>query len=250
MDGILIEAIGLKAGYEGREVVDCPALQVHEHDFIGVIGPNGGGKTTLVRALLKSIPYRGEVRYSPKIEQNGVRKIGYLPQIHRIDRSFPIPVREVVLSGLQAQKGLTGRYTRADRQKAEALLEMTDINPLSDRPINDISGGEFQRVMLCRALISDPALLVLDEPNTYVDSRFENELYRLLAELNQKMAIMMVSHDLGTIARYIKSVVCVNRTVHIHPSNVITPEQLENYNCPIQLVYHEEIPHTVLGRHT
>jgi len=246
---ILIEAIDLKVAYDGKEVLNCPFLQVWERDFIGVIGPNGGGKTTLIKALLKSIPYNGRVIYNRKVEQNGIRRIGYLPQIHKIDRSFPIQAHEVVLSGLQAQKGLLKRYTETDRKRASELLKMVGINHLSSRSINDLSGGEFQRVMLCRSLISDPALLVLDEPNTYVDSRFENELYHLLAELNKNVAIIMVSHDLGTITQYIKSVVCVNHSVHYHPSNQITPEQLKNYNCPIQLVYHGEIPHTVLCRH-
>lgn len=246
----LIKVSNLRVGYDGKEVLNCPSLEVNPGDFIGVIGPNGGGKTTLIKALLKSIPFQGAVEYDGKIEQNGTRRIGYLPQIHQIDRSFPIEVREAVLSGLQAQKGLFKRYTDDDKAKVEKLLDMTSIKHLSTKSINDLSGGEFQRVMLCRALISEPVLLILDEPNTYVDNRFEGELYHLLAELNKTITIIMVSHDLGTISQYIKSVVCVNHSVHYHPSNQITPEQLQSYNCPIQLVYHDEIPHTVLCKHT
>ena len=246
---VLIDVSALKVAYDGREVLDCPQLSIRQGDFIGIIGPNGGGKTTLVKAMLKSIPYSGEVSYGRVLEQNSTRRIGYLPQVHPIDRSFPIEVREVVLSGLQARKGLFGRYAKKDYGRAKELLEITGINHLSNNSICEISGGEFQRVMLCRALISDPVLLILDEPNTFVDNRFEGELYHLLKKLNETITIVMVSHDLGTITQYIKSVVCVNRSVHYHPSNQISPEQLQNYNCPIQLVYHSDIPHTVLCNH-
>lgn len=250
MNKTLIEVSDLRVSYDGHQVLDCPELRVTEQDFIGVIGPNGGGKTTLIKALLKNIPFQGSIRYDAAIEYNGLRRIGYLPQIHHIDRSFPIQVREVVLSGLQAQKGLFRSFSGKDKSKAQSLLEMTGVKHLSNKSINELSGGEFQRVMLCRALISDPVLLILDEPNTFVDNRFEGELYHILEKLNQSMTIIIVSHDLGTISQYIKSVVCVNRSVHYHPSNQITPEQqLHNYNCPIQLVFHDEIPHTVLSKH-
>jgi zinc transport system ATP-binding protein len=249
MNEVLIEVNDLKVSYDGKLALDCPALTIRRDDFIGMIGPNGGGKTTLVKALLKSIPYRGEVVYSPTLEDRGIRRIGYLPQVHGMDKSFPIKVLDVVLSGLQAQKKLFGRYRTADRQKAEELLDITWIKSLKNRVMGDLSGGEFQRVMLCRALISDPLLLILDEPNNFVDNAFEAQLYELLRQFNEKMAIIMVSHDLGTVTRHIKSIVCVNRSVHAHPSSQITPEQLSNYNCPIQLVFHDEIPHTVLCHH-
>ena len=245
----LITIKGLSVGYDGKEVLNCPSLEIKKQDFIGVIGPNGGGKTTLVKAILKSIPYNGSIEYSPEIASGGLRKIGYLPQIHNIDKSFPITVNEVVLSGLQVRKGMLGRYSHTDHQKVKDLLEITGINHLSNKVIGELSGGEFQRVMLCRAIISDPILLILDEPNNFVDNHFENELYQLLGRLNDRMTIVMVSHDVGTLTQYIKSVVCVNRSVHYHDSNQITPEQLLNYNCPIQLVYHGDVPHTVLRKH-
>ena len=98
-------------------------------------------------------------------------------------------------------------------------------------------------------LISGSFLLFLDEPDTYVDNRFENELYATLRELNEKMAILLVSHDVGTITYYIKSIACVNRSLHYHPSNVITEKQLASYNCPIQIITHCDVPHPVLGKH-
>ena len=112
-----------------------------------------------------------------------------------------------------------------------------------------LSGGKIQRTLLCRALISDPKLLILDEPTNFVDNQFEKELYLQLKHFNEKMAIVMVFHDLGTISSYVRSIVCVNRRVHRHDSNIITAEQLHNYNCPIQIVSHGDVPHTVLAKH-
>jgi zinc transport system ATP-binding protein len=123
------------------------------------------------------------------------------------------------------------------------------LGELKNRAIGELSGGQLQRVMLCRAIISDPKILILDEPANFVDNRFENELYNILQQLSSKMAILMVSHDLGTISSVVRSIVCVNGHVHRHDSNIITAEQLRNYDCPIQIISHGNIPHTVLGEH-
>ncbi|MDD3108544.1 MAG: ABC transporter ATP-binding protein [Alistipes sp.] len=231
------------------EVLSHVNLEIAEDDFIGMIGPNGGGKTTLVRTLLKALPYTGEVRYGSALEENGIRRIGYLPQFTEIDRSFPISVQEVVLSGLQSRKRLFGRYATTDKQRVSELLHLCGIEALEHRPLGTLSGGEMQRTLLCRALISNPKLLILDEPTNFVDNRFEETLYALLRRLNHEMAILMVSHDLGTISSYVRTIVCVNRHVHRHNSNIITSEQLHNYHCPIQVITHGDVPHTVLARH-
>lgn len=235
--------------YDETTALENVSLEVYHDDFLGIIGPNGGGKTTLVKAILGTIPYSGEVVYSPTLSERGHRLIGYLPQQAEFDRSFPISVIEVVMSGLQAEKGLMKRYSTADRKRAMQLLEMAGIADIAERQISEISGGQMQRALLCRAVIIEPKLLILDEPTNFVDNQFENELYTLLRHLNERMAIVMVSHDLGTITSVVKSIVCVNRTVHRHDSNIITAEQLENYHCPIQIISHGHIPHTVLEHH-
>jgi zinc transport system ATP-binding protein len=229
--------------------LESVSLDIYPDDFLGVIGPNGGGKTTLVKAILGTIPHNGEVAYSPTISERGHRRIGYLPQLSEFDKSFPISVIEVVMSGLQAEKRLIKRYTSFDRKRAMELLEMAGIKDIAERQISEISGGQMQRALLCRAVILEPKLLILDEPTNFVDNKFENELYTLLHRLNERMAIVMVSHDLGTITSVVKSIVCVNRTVHRHDSNIITAEQLENYQCPIQIISHGQVPHTVLEHH-
>lgn len=235
--------------YDETTALESVSLDIYPDDFLGIIGPNGGGKTTLVKAILGAVPHKGKITYAPTLSERGHRLIGYLPQQSEFDRSFPISVVEVVMSGLQAEKGLLKRYSAADRAKAMQLLEMAGVADIANRQISEISGGQMQRALLCRAVILEPKLLILDEPTNFVDNQFENELYTLLRRLNERMAIVMVSHDIGTITSVVKSIVCVNRTVHRHDSNIITAEQLENYHCPIQIISHGHIPHTVLEQH-
>nr|MBE6192220.1 ABC transporter ATP-binding protein [Rikenellaceae bacterium] len=245
----LITLHNVSVAYEGYEALQQVNLEIDEYDFIGVIGPNGGGKTSLVKAILGTIPHSGEIRFASELFAHGERLIGYMPQISDFDRAFPISVHEVVLSGLQGRRGFRHRYTKEDKQRVDALLEQYGIARIAHRPIGEISGGQMQRALLCRAIISEPKLLILDEPTNFVDNQFEHELYHALQALNERMAIVMISHDLGTISSVVKEIVCVNRTVHRHHSNIITPEQLANYNCPIQLLSHGHVPHTVLEHH-
>jgi len=245
----LISLKNVSVQYDETTALEDVSLDIYHDDFLGIIGPNGGGKTTLVKAILGITPHSGEVVYSPTLSERGHRLIGYLPQQSEFDRSFPITVVEVVMSGLQAEKGLLKRYTTDDRKRALELLKMAGIEEVAERQINEISGGQMQRALLCRAVILEPNILILDEPTNFVDNQFENELYTLLKRLNERMAIVMVSHDIGTITSVVKSIVCVNRSVHRHNSNIITAEQLENYHCPIQIISHGHIPHTVLEHH-
>jgi zinc transport system ATP-binding protein len=181
---------------------------------------------------------------------SGKIRIGYLPQASQIDRSFPITVKEVVQSGLEPANRWNPILSKIQKNKANQLLEESGLSGLTNRPIGALSGGQLQRVLLCRALINDPDLLVLDEPNTYVDKNFEHELYQWLKELNQKMAIVLVSHDIGTISSLVKTIACVNGDLHYHPSNNISAELLKVYNCPIELIAHGPVPHRVLKKHT
>jgi zinc transport system ATP-binding protein len=249
MKEVLVSLRKVSVGYEDNIILSGVDLDIYSDDFMGVIGPNGGGKTTLVKAILGTLPHSGTIEYASELTVGGIRRIGYLPQQNLFDRSFPISVIEVVVSGLQSEKRLAGQYGKADFKKAHKLLAMTGISDLAKRPVGEISGGQMQRALLCRALIADPRLLILDEPATYVDNRFEGELYEILHQLNEQMAIVMVSHDVGTITSVVRSIVCVNRGVHRHNSNLITAEQLENYGCPIQVITHGTVPHTVLGTH-
>lgn len=245
----LVTMRNVSVSYDGYEALKDVNLNIAADDFIGIIGPNGGGKTTLVKAILGTVPFRGSIELAPELFRDKERLIGYMPQMSNFDRSFPISVLETTLSGLQGRRGFRSRYTREDRAKALSLLETAGIGACADHPIGEISGGQLQRALLCRAIISDPRLLILDEPANFVDNKFEKELYHMLHELNSRMAIVMVSHDIGTITSVVKEIVCVNRQVHRHHSNRITEEKLRNYDCPIQLLTHGHVPHTVLEHH-
>ena len=242
----IIQINNLGVSYEGREALRDVNISFYEGDFVGIIGPNGGGKSTLVKSILGLIPHSGTIEFCGALE--GRHHIGYMPQLNAFDKGFPISVAELVLSGLQSDKGLS-RYTREDKAKVKAILELLDITTLSDKQIGELSGGELQRALLGRAIISEPRLLILDEPANFVDNQFESELYALLERLSERMAIIVVSHDVGTITSLVRSVVCVNRTVHRHPTAELTPELLENYRCPIQVISHGAVPHTVLAHH-
>ncbi len=232
--------------YDNQKALEDVNISFYADDFVGIIGPNGGGKTTLVKAILGIVPHSGSVSIAPEVAECG---IGYMPQQHLFDKDFPISVEELVLSGLQREKGVFGRYTTTDRRKVKAILEELSIENLANKSVGELSGGQLQRALLGRAIISEPKLLILDEPANFVDNRFEGELYALLAELNKRMAIIMVSHDVGTITTVVKNVVCVNRTVHRHPTAELTPELLAGYDCPIQILSHGPVPHTVLAHH-
>jgi len=232
----LVELRKVSAGYGDKVILRDVDFNISKDDFIGVIGPNGGGKTTLIKTILGILPkLSGEI-----VTAQGLR-IGYLPQQTTIDRSFPISARDVVCSGDAAAK--------PDFERAEALLAKLSVEYLAKKPIGSLSGGELQRVLLARALMCSPELLVLDEPATYVDNKFEHKMYDILHEINGSVAILMVSHDLGMISRHVKGIACVNRSLHYHDSNIITPHQLDLYDCPMQLLEHGRIPHTVLEMH-
>jgi len=249
MNDILLSLADVSVSLGGGPVLQEVNLDVRKKDFMGIIGPNGGGKTTLVKLMLGLIkPDRGEVKYNIS-HSIGKSKIGYLPQVHGFDNKFPISVESVILSGISGNRTFVSRHTSEERGKAAYWMEKLGITSLAKKPIGQLSGGETQRAFLCRSLISEPELLILDEPDTHVDSGFEKELYEVLQELNDKMAVVLVSHDIGTITFYVKSIACVNKELHYHQSNIITEKQLASYNCPVQIITHGDVPHTVLGKH-
>ena len=216
----LIEIKNLRAAYDGRTVLRDVNLTVQDEDFLALTGPNGGGKTTLVRCILGLLkPVEGNIVFHPHRQSDGRKlKMGYLPQYSRIDRKFPITVEDVILSGLGGSKPLWARFTAADHERACRVMARMGLEGLDKRAIGTLSGGQLQRTLLGRAIISDPEVLILDEPDTYMDSSSESRLYELLEELHRTCAIVLVSHDAEAVHRLATSVVRVDGTVSVMPA--------------------------------
>ncbi|MDD2436740.1 MAG: ABC transporter ATP-binding protein [Massilibacteroides sp.] len=246
-----IEIRNVSAAYGAKTVLHNISLDIFEKDFLGIIGPNGGGKTTLLKVILGLLsPRTGQVTFYKSGQAVSSLKIGYLPQINHIDKKFPISVWEVVASGLAEQKPFLRAYTKVQEQRVEEVLEQMGVNEFVKRPIGELSGGQLQRVLLGRAIVSCPEVLILDEPNSYVDKRFESHFYDLLEGINKESAIVLVSHDIGTVVSMVKNIACVNETLHYHPGTDVTEDWLTHvYNCPIDLVGHGNLPHRVLKTH-
>ncbi|MDD4514780.1 ABC transporter ATP-binding protein [Massilibacteroides sp.] len=247
----LIEIRNVSAAYGNKTVLRNVDLDIYKDDFLGIIGPNGGGKTTLLKVMLGLLtPALGSVTFWNDREETSSCKIGYLPQINNIDKKFPISIWEVVASGLAEQKPLFRAYTKAQEKRIDEVLEQMGVKELPTRPIGELSGGQLQRVLLGRAIVSKPQVLILDEPNSYVDKRFESHFYDLLSEINKESAVVLVSHDIGTVVSMVKNIACVNETLHYHSGSDVTEDWLTHvYNCPIDIVGHGDLPHRVLKRH-
>ena len=198
--------------YNGFTAIYDINLTVFQNDFIAIAGPNGGGKSSFVKAVAGIVPFSGSIDFHTGVSpSNGL--IGYLPQINNFDTSFPISVEEVVVSGLQSKHKIFGRISKKDRTAALSLLEETNIKHLAHKQISQLSGGEIQRTLLCRALISNPQLLILDEPANFVDDNFEKILYDLLRRLNNSMTIIMVSHELDMVSGLVNRIIHIDKTI-------------------------------------
>lgn len=251
MPNPIIQISDLYAAYEEKTVLSHVNLTVYERDFLGIIGPNGGGKTTLIKSILGlHQPQKGKIHFYKNGKEVPEINMGYLPQYNNIDKKFPISVYEVILSGLSKQKSIFQRYSNEQHELVRQMIIQMGLEGMDKRAIGELSGGQLQRALLGRALVSNPEVIILDEPNTYIDKRFEAKLYSLLEEINKERAIILVSHDIGTILKNVKTIACVNETVHYHPHTEVPTEWLEeHFGCPIEMLGHGSFPHRVLKCH-
>ena len=246
MSETLIEVRDVWVTMRGHTVLEAVNLSIYPDDFFAIIGPNGGGKTTLLRVILGLLrPCRGEVRF-----RGGMSTLGYVPQFRTFDFDYPITVREMVISArLGRISRLPRRYGSLERERADEALETMGISDLADRQIRDLSGGEQQRAIIARALVGEPNVLLLDEPTVYVDTPTTLQFYEILDQLRERMAIVLVTHDIGVIPDRITRVACLNRRLYTHDSAEITPDMLEAaYHCPVDLIAHG-VPHRVFPDH-
>ena len=237
--------------YRDNPVVEAINLEIDSNDFLGIIGPNGGGKTTLFKLILGLLtPDKGSITIKGGDPRQHRTSIGYVPQYRTFDFGFPISVHEMVLMGRLGKIHKPFRkYAGEDHAIVQKCLETMEIVDLKNRQVDQLSGGQQQKVMLARALATEPEVLLLDEPTNHVDVRTGTHFFELLKELHKKMAIVVISHDIGAISTTIDRIGCMNRRLYLHDSAEITEEMLaESYQCPIDLIAHG-IPHRVLQEH-
>ena len=216
------DRLGVELG--GVTVLRDLSFSVDEGDFLAIVGPNGGGKTTLLRVLLGlQKPVEGRVLVFGAVPGRFPEKIGYVPQRLFFDRDFPLGVREAVLMGRMALKTPFQHYNKADRAAADEALGIVGLSALGNRRIGALSGGELQRVLIARALAGKPELLLLDEPTASVDPEMRTSIYDLLDQLKKSITIVLVTHDTGTVSRFVERVLCLNCSMVMRENPEGTP---------------------------
>lgn len=225
--------------YDAIPILKDVHLEIYEGEFIGMIGPNGGGKTTLLKLILGFLqPTKGIIQVFGEpagMYTKHPGRIAYVPQSIRLDRDFPISVEEVVLSGLLSHLPWYGRFRAVERKKAMEALEKTGVAAFAKVPFGTLSGGQAQRVLIARAIVSEPKLLLLDEPTASVDSKAEEDVYTILKELKDDITILMVTHDLHTAIAQVERVLCVQQNViSLQPKDVCEHFAFGLYHIPIK----------------
>ena len=231
--------------YDSRPVLQDISLDVRQGEFLGVVGPNGGGKTTLLKLMLGLLtPDTGSIRVLGDNPRNSRERIGYVTQFARFARDFPISVEETVLQGRLGRTGLIGRYTREDRRICEKAMVEAAVEKLRSRTVGTLSGGELQRTLIARALACEPEILLLDEPTSNIDMRGEQDIFDLLHQLNERMTVIVVSHDIAFISTFVHRIACLNRTLVCHQPDAVTGDVIRDmYGEDVGIIHHHHDTH-------
>ena len=245
----VIEIQNVTFGYRKDAVLDGINLSIQKDAYLAIIGPNGGGKTTLLKLILGLLkPWSGKILYHfSSIDRKGL--IGYIPQFVNFDKNFPLKVQDVVLMGKLGERGLLTKYSKADRIDANAALDKVNLTKYKKIYINELSGGQLQRVIIARAIASNPDIILLDEPTSSIDMESKSLLGDLLLELNCSIPIVIVTHDMMAISPDVKQIACVNRYLYYHEDGKLTQDIIdETYACPVDIISHG-LAHRVLRKH-
>ncbi|MGK0189057.1 MAG: zinc transport system ATP-binding protein [Verrucomicrobiales bacterium] len=236
----IVRLSGVGFSYDDVAVLRDVSFSIRPRESVCIVGPNGGGKSTLLKLLLGLLQADcGSIEVFGSRPKTGRHRIGYMPQSVHFDPLFPITVRDVVLMG-KLDCISAGWFSRSHKKLALEALDELGMADCADRKFSNLSGGQRQRVLIARALVCDPELLLLDEPTANVDQAVEEEFYATLEKLNARMAIMLVSHDLGFVSRFVESVICVNHTVHVHPTADLTGRDIrEVYGEDMAAIRHD-----------
>ncbi len=249
METPIIEMSDVSFAYGSRTVLENISLTIYARDVLAVIGPNGGGKSTLIKLIVGLLkPSSGQLSVFGVSPRQSRQRIGYLAQRSAANLEYPISVLDTVLIS-RIPSSAFGFGRKSDRDKAFEKLTLVGVESLWNRPIQDLSGGERQRVFLARALMNDPDLLILDEPTNSIDSKAEFGFYELIQTLAAKMSVLMISHDISAVVRYVTNVACLNKRLVYHGGTELSVSDLEEtYQCPVDMIAHG-VPHRVLKRH-
>jgi zinc transport system ATP-binding protein len=229
--------------YGNVPVLENVSFEIGHRESVCVVGPNGGGKTTLVKLILGLLkPDAGRIRVLDRHPWQARLNVGYMPQHVLYDPQFPVTASDIVLMGRLGRPGLSGFLgwpNREDRYAVRDALQQVDMWEFCRQPFASLSGGQRQRVLIARAICSRPELLLLDEPTSNVDTLVESRLWDLLRELNKRMTILMVTHDLGFVSNLVEKVICVNRRVVVHPTTHVTGAVINDiYGGEVRMVHH------------
>lgn len=240
MSAPVIEINDVWYAYDDRPVLEGVTLDIQRGEFLGLIGPNAGGKSTLLKLILGLLePGRGSIHVLGDKPEAARGRLGYVPQHAAFPRDFPISVEETVMLGRLGQTRTAGPFSRDDHQRARAALAAVEIEPLRRRSLHELSGGQLQRVLIARALVCEPEVLLLDEPTANIDMRAEEDIFALLKEYNAHMTIVVVSHDIAFISTYVSRVACLNRQLMCHQTAQLDGKLIEQlYGAPMHLINH------------
>ncbi len=236
-----IQIQNLSFAYDDQLVLENVSLTVEQGDFLAIIGPNGGGKSTLLKLILGLLePKQGDIRIFGKEPSKSRSDLGYVPQNTDINTDFPIRAIEVVLMGHISDKRPLFGYDKDEIECATGALAQVGMDDYADRKIGDLSGGQRQRVMIARALCNHPRILLLDEPTASIDIQGQKEIYDLLRELNKKMTIIVVSHDISVILEYATKVAHINKALSFHDvsnkNEVFHTHGTDGHFCEVELL--------------
>jgi len=239
-DSKVIQLTNVSFSYGTVPVLKDINLSIFSEEFFGLIGPNAAGKSTLIKLLMGLMkPNAGEITILGGTPLHAREKIAYVPQYASFSRDFPITVSEVVMSGRLTGRLSFGGFGKKDRVAAEQALDTVEIHHIGKQPIASLSGGQLQRMLIARALVCEPEILLLDEPTANIDVQAEENIFSLLKQYNEHMTIIVVSHDIAFISAYVHRVGCLNQTLVCHETGSISGQTIEElYGVPVRMIQH------------
>ncbi len=237
----IVEFADVSFNYDSSPTLIDINFSIEKNDFVAIVGPNGGGKSTLLKLILAQLaPSKGTITIFGDKNYKSLEKLGYVPQFTTHQHDFPLRLIDMVLQSKLRNNSFFVRYSKQDKQRATEILKMLKIGEYKDRFLSELSGGQRQRALIARALIDDPEILILDEPTASVDISVEQDIYDILKELNKNITILLVTHDVSFVSKYVNKVFCVNRYLHAHKLDDLTDNDAQEvYNKSMKMIKHQ-----------